>query len=100
MLPAPKEPLYIRFCFGDYNRAYRAGFGYYEDRIWPDNCPYEHFFLVYQYGDSVAEVDGQTYPQKPDVVEHYGVRVFWTIGGQRSQFFNKQKQHMLSNFVE
>ena len=66
----------IRFCFGDYNRAYRAGFGYYEDRIWPDNCPYEHFFLVYQYGDSVAEVDGQTYPQKPDVVEHYGVRVF------------------------
>ena len=28
------------------------------------------------YGDTVAEVDGRTYPQKPDVVEQYGVRVF------------------------
>ena len=44
--------------------------------IWPDDCPYNHFFLVYRYGDTVAEVDGRTYPQKPDVVEQYGVRVF------------------------
>ena len=66
----------IRFCLNEYNRAYRGGWSYYQYRIWPDNCPYNHFFLVYRYGDTVAEVDGNTYPQKPDVVEQYGVRVF------------------------
>ena len=66
----------IRFCLNEYNRAYRGGWSYYQYRIWPDDCPYNHFFLVYRYGDTVAEVDGNTYPQKPDVVEQYGVRVF------------------------